>query len=77
MRRSFTVAKLVWTLVAVCARGVGLKSSFFHNNDDMCHRCCSKCMARCTACPAATEMSADDVVAAVLGLTAGPNYKSV
>ena len=29
MRRSFTVAKHVWTLVAVCARCVGLKSSFF------------------------------------------------
>ena len=27
MRRSFTVAKLVWTLVAASARGVGLKSS--------------------------------------------------
>ena len=71
------MAKHVWTLVAVCARCVGLKSSFFHNNDDMCHRCCSKCMARCTGCPSATSLSADDVVAAVLGLTAGPNYKSV
>ena len=37
----------------------------------------SKCMARCTGCPSATSLSADDVVAAVLGLTAGPNYKSV
>ena len=34
-------------------------------------------MARCTGCPSATSLSADDVVAAVLGLTAGPNYKSV
>ena len=51
------------------------KFFFFHNNV-MCHRCCSKCMARCIGCPAATVMSADDVVAAVLGLTAGPNYKS-
>ena len=33
-------------------------------------------MARCIGCPAAVEMSADDVVAAVLGLTTGPNYKS-
>ena len=74
MRRSLTVAKLVWTLVAASAHGVGLKSSF--SITMMCHRCCSKCMVRCTGCPAATEMSADDVVAAVLGLTAGPNYKS-
>ena len=33
-------------------------------------------MAKCIGCPAGKEMDADNVVANVLGLATGPNYKS-
>ena len=67
--------KVAWMLAAASARYVGLESPFSHQNYT-CQRCCSKCMSKCIGCPVVVEMSADDVVAAVLGLTTGPNYKS-
>ena len=39
-------------------------------------RCCSKCMSKCIGCPAAKDLTPDEVVATILGLTMGPNYRS-